>query len=558
MVVLFAAIGAAYCLGYAVVGPSLGLPVAAIIAYFALSMCFALIPIFVRRTGSIRWASHMFAVTWSACALGGMILRGGVDNPVPMMFAPLPLLVMVLSGRRDGAIWFGLSLTLVIVFAVLPDLGVVLLEQISPADRVFYNVGSVVAVMIFMVLAALGVSALDASQKNSLRSATKQRHAAENEAQMLRAGRLAALGEVASSLAHEINNPLMYAMANLEFLVDDDMLSPDAREACVDAHAGTLRIAAIVKDLRAYASSDDTSIEPVDLTVVANSTARLVGGYVKSRATLVLDLKPCPPIDGNWAQLGQVVINLVVNSAQSIEPGSIGSNEITIRTGVDGELSFLEVSDSGCGISADDLANVTEPFFTTERGGGTGLGLSVTKNIVEQLGGTLDIESTVGSGTTVRVLLQPTPEESRRDRRLTLPSLETPLRILLIDAEPLMATSLARMLVEHELTVVDDVERAAELLREKPFLPDMIMLDSHRGSDSSWEWFVELEKRDAELADRVVFLVGGIEKLSSRLTLVGREERTLVKPVPREELASMLAKRVTDRALKPFLGKAAN
>ncbi len=539
MVVLFSAVGAASMLGFAIAGSSLGIPTGAIIAFFAIALGHASVPFVVKLTQSIWLATQVFTFMWMMGAVVGMWVRGGVDNPAVMVLAPMPLIAMVLGGRRTGFSWFVIALLLLSTVAIAPDLGLTFRDQIASGDRVSYAVATVVMTLLSLGLLALSFTALEAMSDDSLRSATARTRAAENEAQMLRAGRLAALGEVASSLAHEINNPLMYVMANLEFLIDDMELPESAKEACVDAHEGTHRIAAIVKDLRAYASSDDQSIEPVDLAVVANSTARLVGGYVRKRARLVLDLSSCPPTDGNWSQLGQVVINLVVNATQSIDSGPASENEVRIRTGVDGELAYLEVSDTGRGIKADDLAKVTEPFFTTEHGGGgTGLGLSVTKNIVDRLGGLLDIESTVGVGTTVRISLELAAKNDDRDRRITVP-VDVSLKIVLVDAEPLMAAALSRMLADHDFCTVENITDV-ETRIAKGDMPDLIMLDSHRGMEVSWKWFEQMEKNNPELSKRVIFLVGGTDRLDSQPVLSRCSERVVMKPIGRERLVEIL------------------
>jgi signal transduction histidine kinase len=130
---------------------------------------------------------------------------------------------------------------------------------------------------------------------------------------------------------------------------------------------------------------------------------------LQDRARLVLRLDPVPRVRGSDAYLGQVVLNLLVNAAQAIPDGEAARHQITVATfaGPDG-AAVLEVTDTGAGIAADVAGRIFEPFFTTKPSGqGTGLGLAVSRRIVEAFGGSLTVDSALGEGATFRLTLPP-------------------------------------------------------------------------------------------------------------------------------------------------------
>ena len=549
LTILFALVGAFAALTFSGFALYSGYSMVAVALFGVIGLLDLLVPIVIRLTRSLTIGANLVAANWLFGVVCGIYFRGGLDNSA-MAIAPLPLVATVLAGWRSGVAWTLAALALLVLTALSPRLGWELVDQVPPDQRMVYALGSGIALLLVLALLALGFIASLETSAVSVREADRRRQAAENRAQLLRAGRLAALGEVASSLAHEINNPLMYVMANLEFISEDRSLEPDAREAVNDARDGAQRIASIVRDLRAYASSDEASIEQVDLGVVAQSTARLVRGYVRKKATLRLDIDAAPAVEGSWAQLGQVVINLVVNGAHSIDEGKPDDNEIVISTGVEDDSPFLTVTDTGCGIAADDLGRVMDPFFTTSSGSGsgsgTGLGLTVIRNIVEELSGTIDIESTVGEGTAVTVRFQPSSLSSRRDRRLTLPASLQNLRVLVVDEDPMIGAALGRMLAEHSLTLVATLDEARGRLKGAAF--DLLLIDVPDQVGRTLEWYKALAKDDPEIASRVVFVSGGARLEGTEELLAPFRDRVVLKPVGRDNLRDVIGRFVTTRA----------
>jgi signal transduction histidine kinase len=141
-----------------------------------------------------------------------------------------------------------------------------------------------------------------------------------------------------------------------------------------------------------------------DIQVGLKSTLNIARIQLKNRADVRLELGNLPLVECAPAQIDQVFLNLIVNAAQAMPEGKMGL--IDIRTDSNDKLVWIEVQDNGPGIAPDVLKKIFDPFFTTkDPGTGTGLGLSVSQNIIQQHGGTLTVDSTVGVGTTFKITL---------------------------------------------------------------------------------------------------------------------------------------------------------
>ncbi|WNG58299.1 PAS domain-containing protein [Archangium gephyra] len=243
----------------------------------------------------------------------------------------------------------------------------------------------------------------------TVRDITEQR---ESEARLRLNERMAAIGMLAAGVAHEINNPLAFVSSNLGFIQTElrqleqpEDVRRDLLEAVAEAREGAERMRLIVQSLQSLSRGDPVSSHPLDLHEVLETSLHLVRGKVCSRAQLVRDYGELPQVQGNAVQLAQVFVNLLVNAAQAMPQGG---GEIRLKTRVqDGSHVVVEVRDTGCGIPPENLERIFEPFFTTKPAGeGTGLGLPISHEIIRALGGELSVESSLGEGTTFRVLLR--------------------------------------------------------------------------------------------------------------------------------------------------------
>jgi signal transduction histidine kinase len=229
--------------------------------------------------------------------------------------------------------------------------------------------------------------------------------------------RLRALGFLAASIAHEINNPLTYISGNLELALrdsqnllytDDLMKSVGALQTKLgNARIGTDSVAEIVSGLLVFARSEHDADKTADLTRSIDGALRIARSYARSRARLVWHKVELPFVIGQEGWLAQVFLNLIMNAAQAIEPGAPELNSITVSARSDGQLVTVEITDTGRGIAPQDMDRVFDAFFTTKPPGeGTGIGLSFCRDVVEQVGGSIEVLSSNDKGTAIAVSLR--------------------------------------------------------------------------------------------------------------------------------------------------------
>ncbi len=247
-------------------------------------------------------------------------------------------------------------------------------------------------------------------------------------AQLAQSEKLAAIGQIAAGVAHEINNPLSFILSNLTTLkgyvgdvqavVEGYRQGADEgarREAELDFQTtledmaaliretteGGQRVRAIVQGLKSFSRQDEAPQEPADLAEIAASTLLLTEREITSRANLVKELSPAPIVPAPRGRLEQVVLNLLVNALHALDGKDPKDCRIEVRCGTSNGHGWLSVRDTGCGIEAAQQSRIFEPFYTTKPiGVGTGMGLSFCANVVRKLGGTISFESLWGTGTT--------------------------------------------------------------------------------------------------------------------------------------------------------------
>lgn len=211
-----------------------------------------------------------------------------------------------------------------------------------------------------------------------------------------------------AAIAHEINNPLTWLLANLEVLERNLRAQPELHPLAADALEGAERIRSVVAGFRALRVAEAAAVQaPVDLRSVVESSCRLLEAELRQRATVLCDyLDDLPLVEGDEGRFGQVFVNLLSNAVQALPDRPVTENlvRVTFRAH-DGEV-VVEVADNGAGMDDDVRSRIFEPFFTTRAGdGGSGLGLPISRGIVEAAGGRLEVESVAGLGSLFRVVL---------------------------------------------------------------------------------------------------------------------------------------------------------
>jgi PAS domain S-box-containing protein len=239
-------------------------------------------------------------------------------------------------------------------------------------------------------------------------------------ARMMQMDRVAAIGTLSAGVGHEINNPLSYIRGNLDYVIrwlenayDSRDDAPDGSNDVIDAmreaREGTERIREITRDLRRLSSRPDQEFEtyPTNVNAVLDSAVKLAHHELKRRAQVETDYAVIPDAIAEPSSLGQAFLNILLNSASAFDsmPDS-DDNVVRVATREAEDLLVVEIEDNGCGIPEDTLDNVFDAFFTTRSTGqGTGLGLTTAQASVEKMDGFIEIESTEGEGTLVRVSL---------------------------------------------------------------------------------------------------------------------------------------------------------
>ncbi len=231
------------------------------------------------------------------------------------------------------------------------------------------------------------------------------------------AERLSALGTLSAGVAHEVNNPLAVVLANLNFaLGSDGITDPEVKEALGEAHDAAKRVAHIVRELQAFARPQAEQLLAIDPRTTLSSALSFTRTHWRRVCGVVLELGALPPVLAAPTRLSQVFVNLIINAVHAMEEHGTGPHTLTLTTGTNerGE-AVLTVSDTGPGIPEELRLRVFEPFFTTKpRGRGTGLGLAVSRNILESFGGKLSIATGPGGrGTSFSIVLPATVAAER-------------------------------------------------------------------------------------------------------------------------------------------------
>ena len=378
--------------------------------------------------------------------------------------------------------------------------------------------------------------------------------------------RMASAGTLAAGVAHEINNPLAVAMTNLEFVSEAlARLRSDARdagmrrvpigewnglselgaldEAVRDTREALARMRDIVKDVKLFSRPQDDKIEAIDAQRVIESSVRMAWNEIRHRAQIVKSYERMPLVNANESRLGQVLLNLIVNAAQAMSEGHADRNELRIatRTADDGR-AVLEVSDTGGGISKENLDRIFDPFFTTKGAGvGTGLGLAISERIVHEMDGVIEVESTVGKGTLFRVIL-PAARDSQKVKIKTLrPKSAHRPRVLVVDDEAAMGSALKRALHEHlEVVALTSAKQALELISDGEQF-EVILSDVMMPEMSGMELHDSLARIAPEQARRMIFVTGGAFTVAAREFLDRVPNPRIEKPVEATNLLAMIA-----------------
>ena len=349
------------------------------------------------------------------------------------------------------------------------------------------------------------------------------RRAPDLEQRLQSRDRMASIGTLAAGVVHGINNPLSYVIANLEYVkrllangagkLDDKGLG-ELGEVVEDSLDGAERVRRIVSDLGNFSRPLEERALAVDLERASERALSVAANEIKHRARVVREYGGISAAQGNEGKLGQVILNVLINAAHSIEPGAIERNAITVRTEHDAEgRPTLIIRDTGCGIAKAHLPRIFEPFFTTKPVGvGSGLGLSIAQRIVQDQGGELRVDSVHGEGTTVTLTLPVAAFDAAPEPAYeSVPPFSSDrmrARVLVIDDEPAILRAFRRVLYTHEVVVAASGPDAMQKLAEGgPY--DAIFCDVMMPEMSGVEVYQRIRERHPGQERKLIFMTGG-------------------------------------------------
>lgn len=414
----------------------------------------------------------------------------------------------------------------------------------------------------------------------TMRDVGDRRKAEDFRRRLIHSDRLAAIGQLASSVAHEVNTPAGYVLGNLSTLQRDwhemfvafksvrdtlartggaavvknrglwDGLSAleqqisTKREMVHESLIGMERIAVILKDLKNFSKIDREEIELVRLDEVAQAACSLVANQVKYQATLEKKLVPMPPVAAHKGRLIQVVTNLLINAGQSMTGSKARKGQIVVSTRKEGESLLLSVRDTGAGVPVEVRDRIFEPFFTTKgQGEGTGLGLSLCVDMIARHGGSIDFESEVGQGSTFTITL---PRETGLKIETSKTPLPTPVpgqmvRILVVDDDHLFTRAVSRMLSNaHDIDVTHSGKEALQRL-EKDSGYEIVLCDLMMSEMDGPELFQQCSRLYPSLVKRFVFLTGGAVTPHAKEFVSKVRNIVLDKPIDPDSLLTAIA-----------------
>jgi signal transduction histidine kinase len=315
----------------------------------------------------------------------------------------IPVIYAALTFRVPGA----LGASLVFLCIVLPR------TFYSPyADPLVRPLLFVLFTIFIGVLTAMLIDRVEKEQRVRIKLSTAYqevvRRLRENEEQLIQAEKLTSLGQMAASIAHEINNPLagvlVYTKLLSKKLADNTSRKEESLDYLSKMESEISRCSRIIRNLLDFARQTQPTLVPVDINQVLEKVLSLVGHQAQlQKVEVVKEFSPSlPNVVADFNQLQQVFTNLILNAIQAMpDGGRLTLNSLV----VDSEVK-VDVQDTGCGIPQENMVKLFTPFFTTkEEGKGVGLGLAVVHGIIERHRGRIKIQSKVGKGTTFSVFL---------------------------------------------------------------------------------------------------------------------------------------------------------
>jgi len=374
------------------------------------------------------------------------------------------------------------------------------------------------------------------------------------QAQLQQAEKLAAMGQLVSGVAHEINNPAAIISGFAQTLLLDD-LPPEQRETVQMMYDEATRIGRITSNLLAFARAGGRERALVDLNAVVRRTYALRSYHLTTlNIKVTLELDPSDPTAwANGSEMQQMLLNFLINAEQALTTVE-WRREITIRTAAADERVRLQVVDTGPGVPHDIQGRIFDPFFTTKpEGRGTGLGLSICYGIVHDHGGRIWVDSDPNRAERGAVFTVELPRDQRARRRLTPGPMIGPvlpdelLTVLIVDDEEGLRRAVLNFLKRRgiDATAVADGVEALRVLRERRF--DVILSDVRMPGMNGRQFLERLRQEHPAMVSRLILATGDSFAPDTVALLQESGVPSLVKPFDFAKLETLLRELVSAR-----------
>ena len=408
--------------------------------------------------------------------------------------------------------------------------------------------------------------------RRELQASSDRRRGEAATEQLHQADRLAAIGQLAAGIAHEINNPLASITADAEVIgqhldtvretlreqsgtadqdgFDIEITDEGGPEALLDecreiqkTMTQTLRrIRSIVGDLKTFAQIDRSEVELVNVNDIVQSACSITKNTIRHHSELKIDLTEVPRITAHGRKLVQAIVNLLLNAVQALDESRADTNEITIATRALDDAVRISVTDNGCGIPVGIRKRIFDPFYSTKRADeGTGLGLPMCAEIVRLHRGSIAFESTTGAGSRfdIRIPVETGLSPGQRRRSTSVPS-PRPARILIIDDDDDIRQSFRRILQPpHDVVLAAGGESAMAKLRTDSDY-DVVLCDLMMPIIDGVTVYNTMKDIAPGLRERTVFTSAGPFSDRARKFLASSHKRYLNKPVDRQDLLAAI------------------
>ena len=374
-----------------------------------------------------------------------------------------------------------------------------------------------------------------------------ERKAAEQ--QLLTTSKLASVGELASGVAHELNNPLTGIIGYAQLLISRGNVPQDIKTDLDRIYQESQRAAKIVQNLLSFARQRKPHKGYLDVNELIQKTLELRDYELRtSNIGIYVNLAPgLPWVIADYHQIQQVILNILINAEQAIAEGK-RRGKITVTTSAVEGYVEISIADNGPGIAKEDISRLFDPFFTTkEVGSGTGLGLSVCHGIVTEHGGKIDVESQKGKGATFTIELplatqrEAVVEEKEAAAKTSRPQRQTANgRILIVDDEPSINDVLTRALSEQGYVTDSALTAKTALQKIAGNNYELYIIDLKMPRTSGKRLYQIMRQRYPSLAEKVVFITGDTTTPATENFLASTGKPYLAKPFSSDQVIELL------------------